>query len=170
MKTNLKALVHHSNTRDTYYIYSPTLGDTIRSGFDTKMDAEKAVVACGGSVIEEKDLHDPEGTSGLSDNLRHLAWWVENCDFECVRTSFDEIVYHEACIRKNEGDPTGSEMLTACAMSVATSVVLENLAKDLNHWFPSHEWTNLASWKLDQMLENGPVDVKCDLGTVHLEG
>lgn len=169
MKTNLRLTIWHDSHRDTYNLYSPTLGDSIGASFDTRADAKDAAEACGATIIDEKDLVTMPKVVVDGRDLTHVAWWLKNCDFDSVRAIFDEILYHEACIRKENAAHNESSMLAACAMSVSAALALENLTKDLNRDIPSHDWTALANWKLDRMLKTGPIDVTCDLGTVHLE-
>ena len=168
MKNGIRVTIEHDNSYDYYYMYSLTLGNHIGGMFDTKQDAIDAAESCGMTVVERSDLPSME-TLVLDDHdYSVLLWWLEVCDFECVRTIFDELLYHEACIRRDNADGRDMGMLVACGMSVSSALALESIARDLNRGYKSEEWIALANWKLDQMAKEGVKTVRCDLGSVEL--
>lgn len=170
MNTKMKLVVYPDTHCNNYRLYCPTLGDDLNGRWATEDAAKKAAKALGAEIVTEDDLVDVDRVTVNGHDCTHLAWWIENCDFECVRKCFAEILYYEASIRKQKAAGSDSGVLNACSMSVAASLVLENLAADLNQYAPSHVWTNYANWKLDRMLENGEKVVECDLGSVELVG
>lgn len=169
MYTTIRVLVWKNKSTETYYLFSPTLGSIVASGFESKSDAERAAARFGATAITKDDLVYSEDFKDIAPNLQYLCWWVEICDFNCVREGFRELLYHEACIRKNMASESASGVLSACSMSVATSLMLENISKDLGQSLSSDDWLSCANWKLDRMLENGSADVRCDLGCIRLD-
>ena len=168
MKNGIRVTIMHDDSYDYYYMYSMTLGNHIGGMFDTKQDAIDAAESCGVTVVERSDL--PSMKTLVLDSLDYsvLLWWLEVCDFECVRTIFNEILYHEACIRNAKACGSNMNLVAACGMSVSSALALENIARDLNRGYKSEEWIALANWKLDQMAKEDVKTVQCDLGSVEL--
>lgn len=168
MKNGIRVTIEHDDSYDYYYLYSMTLGEHIGGMFDTKQDAIDAAESCGVTVVERSDLPSMEKLVLDGHDYSVLLWWLETCDLECVRTIFDEILYHEACIRNAKACGSDMNLVAACGMSVSSALALENIARDLNRGYESEEWVALANWKLDKMLEEGVRTVCCDLGSVEM--
>ena len=120
MKNGIRVTIMHDDSYDYYYMYSLTLGEHIGGMFDTKQDAIDAAENCGVTVVERSDL--PSVKALVLDNHDYsvLLWWLEVCDFECVRTIFNEILYHEACIRNAKACGSDMNLVAACGMSART--------------------------------------------------
>lgn len=168
MDTNLRVMTSYDSHGKHWRLYSPTLGDNIGGLFVRESDATLIARRAGLKVITNDDLEDVKRAKRNDHDLTHLAWWVKNCDFEAVRTSFEELVYYEAMMRRRESENDREGALIYSAMGVAASLVLENLAKDLNQWAPWPVWSSYAVYELDRRLANGVREVKCAFGTVEL--
>lgn len=165
MNIKFRVLICRMGSDGLFYLHCPTLGDRIGGFFSSEEHAREAASKVGLEVIDSDDLVDIGKVEINGHDLTHLAWWLKNCDFECVRTTFEELVYYEA---QMERSLTQEADLLWLSMSTSASIALENLAKDLNQWAPSYAWANLARRKLEKLLSEGAGEVTCDLGTVSL--
>lgn len=165
MNIKFRVMVCRMGSDGLFYLHCPTLGDRIGGFFSSEEHAKEVASKVGLEIINSDDLVDVEKVEINGHDLTHLAWWLENCDLECVRTTFEELVYYEA---QMERSPTQRTYLLWLSMRAGASRALENIAKDLNQWAPSHAWANLALWQLEKLLSEGAGKVTCDLGTVSL--
>lgn len=165
---DMRVMVKRVQYRDTWRVYCPTLGEDIGRGFESEDMARKAAESFGYRVVNDNDFRDVEHLEINGADYTSLLWWLDNADVPAVRMAFAELLLYEAGIDKAKRDGDEHSECIYTSMSVATSIVLEYVARDFGRWFPSYRWTTLARYKNDEARKGGAERVTTTNGSIEL--